>query len=166
MAIKVLAFDGDDTLWHNETHFNLTQAALRELLQRHVRDADVDARLFATEMANLGLYGYGIKSFTLSMLETAIEVTGGRIPASDLEVILGWGKAMLRQTTELLEGVRETLIEVGSRYAMLLITLGDLFHQESKLAGSGLGELFSGVEILSAKTVASYRAVLARRGID
>jgi putative hydrolase of the HAD superfamily len=131
-----------------------------------VPDADVDARLFDTEMANLGLYGYGIKSFTLSMLETAIEVTEGKIPASDLEVILGWGKAMLRQPTELLEGVHETLLEVGSRYTMLLITMGDLFHQESKLAGSGLGELFSGVEILSVKNLASYRAVLARRGIN
>jgi len=165
MPIKVVAFDGDDTLWHNETHFQLTQTEFRELLQRHVPNADVDARLFATEMANLGLYGYGIKSFTLSMLETAISVTEGLIPASDLEVILGWGKRMLQEPTELLDGVKETLLETAERYRLLLITKGDLFDQESKLARSGLAELFSGVEILSDKHEDSYRTVLSRRGI-
>jgi putative hydrolase of the HAD superfamily len=166
MPIKVVAFDGDDTLWHNETHFSLTQSRLRDLLLSHAPGADVDRRLFATEMANLGLYGYGIKSFTLSMLETAIEVTDGRIPASDLEVILGWGKRMLQEPTELLDGVREALADVSRRHSMLLITKGDLFDQEGKLARSGLGELFAGVEILSDKTVDSYRAALARRGIE
>ncbi len=165
MSIKVLAFDGDDTLWHNETHFQLTQTEFRELLQRHVPDADIDARLFSTEMANLSLYGYGIKSFTLSMIETAIAVTEGKIPASDLEVILGWGKRMLREPTELLDGVTETLLEMAARYKLLLITKGDLFDQESKLARSGLAELFSGVEILSDKNQHSYEVVLARRGI-
>jgi putative hydrolase of the HAD superfamily len=165
MPIRTVAFDGDDTLWHNETHFHFTQTEFRELLQRHVPDADVDARLFATEMANLSLYGYGIKSFTLSMLETAMAVTAGRIPAADLEVILGWGKRMLREPTELLDGVRETLHEVSRHYSILLITKGDLFDQESKLARSGLAELFAGVEILSDKRVESYRTVLTRRGI-
>jgi putative hydrolase of the HAD superfamily len=165
MPIKVVAFDGDDTLWHNEAHFNLTQNQLRELLLRHAPGADVDRRLFATEMANLGLYGYGIKSFTLSMLETAIEVTEGQIPASDLKVILDWGKRMLQEPTELLEGVREALVEVSRRHAVLLITKGDLFDQEGKLARSGLGELFQGVEILSEKTQESYQQVLVRRGI-
>ncbi len=166
MPIKVLAFDGDDTLWHNETHFHLTQQALRDLLLKHVPDADVDRRLFATEMANLGLYGYGIKSFTLSMLETAIAVTEGKIPVSDLEVILGWGKRMLQEPTELLDGVGEALHEVSRRYSLMLITKGDLFDQESKLARSGLAELFSGVEILSDKTVESYRRVISRHGIE
>ena len=166
MSIKALAFDGDDTLWHNETHFQLTQEHFRELIGRHASGVDADARLFATEMANLGIYGYGIKSFTLSMLETAIAVTDGRIPASDLEVILGWGKRMLQEPTELLDGVAETLKQLGRRYPLLLITKGDLFDQESKLARSGLGELFHGVEILSDKNVEAYRAVLARRGIE
>ena len=165
MSIKVLAFDGDDTLWHNETHFELTQKEFRELLQRHVPDGDVDARLFATEMANLGLYGYGIKSFTLSMIETAISVTEGKIPASDLEVILGWGKRMLREPTRLLDGVMETLLEMAARYKLLLITKGDLFDQESKLARSGVAEIFGGVEILSDKNADSYRRVLSRQGI-
>ena len=165
MPITTVAFDGDDTLWHNETHFNLTQQRLRELLLSHAPDADVDHRLFGIEMENLKLYGYGIKSFTLSMLETAIRVTDGRIPVADLEVILGWGKQMLREPTELLDGVRETLLEVSERHAVLLITKGDLFDQESTLARSGLGELFQGVEILSEKTTEAYQQVLARRGV-
>jgi len=166
MPIKIVAFDGDDTLWHNESHFNVTQQQLRELLLSHAPDADVDHRLFGIEMANLKLYGYGIKSFTLSMLETAIEVTDGRIPASDLNVILGWGKRMLQQPIELLDGVLETLIEVSRTHSILLITKGDLFDQESKLARSGLGELFQGVEILSEKNREAYQLVLDRRGIE
>ncbi|OLB97318.1 MAG: hypothetical protein AUI15_12630 [Actinobacteria bacterium 13_2_20CM_2_66_6] len=142
MPIRVVAFDGDDTLWHNETHFNFTQAALRDLLRGHAPNADVDARLFETEMANLSLYGYGIKSFTLSMIETALEITDGTIPASDLKVILDWGKRMLREPTELLEGVRETLLGMSQNHQLLLITKGDLFDQESKLARSGLAERF------------------------
>ena len=165
MPIRVVAFDGDDTLWHNETHFNFTQAALRDLLRGHAPNADVDARLFETEMANLSLYGYGIKSFTLSMIETALEITDGTIPASDLKVILDWGKRMLREPTELLEGVRETLLGMSQNHQLLLITKGDLFDQESKLARSGLGELFLGVEILSEKNAETYRGVFTRRGI-
>ena len=166
MPIKVLAFDGDDTLWHNETRFNVTQGELRELLRRHVPDADVDSHLFEVEMRNLGLYGYGIKAFTLSMLETAIQLTDGRIPAADLQVILGWGKRMLTAPTELLDGVEEALRDAGSRYPLLLITKGDLFDQESKLARSGLGDLFTGVEILSDKTAGTYGSLLKRRGIE
>ncbi|MDQ6877796.1 MAG: HAD family hydrolase [Candidatus Dormibacteraeota bacterium] len=165
MSLKVLAFDGDDTLWHNESRFHLTQAALRDLLRRHVPDADVDAHLFEMEMRNLGLYGYGVKAFTLSMLETAIKLTEGRIPAADLQVILDWGKRMLTEPTELLDCVQETLLDLSARYSLLLITKGDLFDQESKLARSGLADLFSGVEILSDKTVDSYGSLLKRRAI-
>ena len=161
----MLAFDGDDTLWHNESRFHLTQTSLRDLVRRHVPDADVDNHLFEVEMRNLSLYGYGVKAFTLSMLETAIQLTEGRIPATDLQVILGWGKRMLTEPTELLDGVREMLLELSSRYSLLLITKGDLFDQESKLARSGLAEMFSGVEILSDKTVDSYRSLLKRRDI-
>ena len=165
MSLKVLAFDGDDTLWHNESRFNLTQTALRDLLRRHVPNADVDSHLFDVEMRNLSLYGYGVKAFTLSMLETAIELTDGRIPASDLQVILGWGKRMLTEPTELLDGVEATLKEVSVRHSLLLITKGDLFDQESKLARSGLADMFSGVEILSDKNIDAYRSLLKRRGI-
>ena len=165
MPIRVVGFDGDDTLWHNETRFNLTQKALGDLIRHHVPDADVQAHLSDVEMKNLGLYGYGVKAFTLSMLETAIQLTEARIPASDLEVILGWGKRMLLEPTELLDGVEAALRELALRYDLLLITKGDLFDQESKLARSGLANLFAGVEVLSDKNVDSYRSVMMRRGI-
>jgi putative hydrolase of the HAD superfamily len=165
MPVRVVGVDGDDTLWHNETRFHLTQTALRDLLRRHVPDADVDRRLAEVEMRNLSLYGYGVKAFTLSMLETAIQVTDGRIPAADLEVILGWGQKMLGEPTELLDGVEDALQGLNGKYELLIITKGDLFDQESKLARSGLAELFSGVEILSEKNVDAYRSVLRRRQI-
>jgi len=165
MDVRVVGFDGDDTLWHNETRFRLTQDEFRALVHRHVPEADVDRHLFEVEMRNLSLYGYGIKSFTLSMLETAIELSRGRIPASDLDTILGWGKRMLMEPTELLDGVEQTLRQISNLYDVLLITKGDLFDQESKLARSGLGDLFLGVEIVSEKSVGSYRAIFDRRGI-
>ena len=165
MPVRVLGFDGDDTLWHSETRFHVTQAEFRELLKRHVPDADVDARLAATEMKNLSIYGYGVKSFTLSMLETAIQLTEHRIPTADLDVILGWGKRMLMEPTELLDGVEDTLRALSAGSDLLLITKGDLFDQESKLARSGLGNLFGGVEILSEKNKETYGGVFRRRGI-
>src|SRR6266487_22977 len=166
MPVRVVGFDGDDTLWHSETRFHVTQGQFRELLQRYVRDADIDALLAATEMKNLSLYGYGVKSFTLSMLETAIELTGRRISTDELAVILGWGKGMLMEPTELLDGVEETLRTLSHDHDLVLITKGYLFNQESKLARSGLGDLFFGVEILSEKNVDSYARVFRRRGID
>src|SRR6058998_1025324 len=150
MTLRAVGFDGDDTLWHSETRFHVTQGEFRDLLQRHAPEADVDKRLAQMEMANLAIYGYGVKSFTLSMLETAIELTQGRIPASDLEVILGWGKRMLTQPTELLPGVEEALRLVAPDLDLYLITLGDLFL---------------GVEILSEKNEETYRGVFSRRAI-
>ena len=161
-----MGLDGDDTLWQNETRFQLTQTALRDLLRRHVPDADVDAHLAEVEMRNLRIYGYGVKAFTLSMIETAIELTDRRIPAADLEVIVGWGQKMLSAPTELLDGVEAALQDLSRRYELLLITMGDLFDQESKLARSGLAEVFKGVEILSEKNVDAYRSVLRRRHIE
>jgi putative hydrolase of the HAD superfamily len=165
MSITVVGLDGDDTLWQNETRFILTQEEFRELLHRHVPEADVDAHLDEVERKNLALYGYGVKSFALSMIETAIELTEGRIPAADVEVILGWGKRMLMQPTELLDGVEDALHDLSERYDLLLITKGDLFDQESKLARSGLADLFLGVEIVSEKNVSTYRSILSRRGV-
>jgi putative hydrolase of the HAD superfamily len=166
MSVRVVGFDGDDTLWHSETRFHVTQNEFRDLLQRHVPDADVDRRLAEMEMKNLAIYGYGVKSFTLSMLETAIELTQARIPASDLEVILGWGKRILMEPTQLLNDVEQTLKQIAGRYDLLLITKGDIFDQESKLARSGLGDLFLGVEIVSEKNSDSYAGIFGRRGID
>src|SRR5712692_6682311 len=166
MAVRVVGFDGDDTLWHSETRFSVTQAEFRELLKRHVPEADIDARLSEMEMKNLSIYGYGIKSFTLSMLKTAIELTRAGIPASDLQVILGWGKRMLMEPTELIDGVEQTLKQIAGHYDLLLITKGDIFDQESKLARSGLGDLFLGVEIVSEKNSDSYAGIFRRRGIE
>src|SRR5690348_12698240 len=162
MPVRVVGFDGDDTLWHSETRFHVTQGEFRELLKRHVPDSDVDRRLAETEMKNLSIYGYGVKSFTLSMLETAMELTERKIPTADLDVILGWGKRMLMDPTELLDGVEETLHALSGRYDLVLITKGDLFDQESKLARSGLGDLFLGVEILSEKSRETYRGEIGR----
>ena len=162
----MVGFDGDDTLWHSESRFEVTQGEFRDLLKRHVPAADVDRRLDQMEMQNLNVYGYGVKSFTLSMLETAIELTEGRIPAADLQVILGWGKGMLMAPTELLDGVAETLRGLSGRFDLMLITKGDLFDQEGKLARSGLGDLFWGVDVVSEKNVETYRNVFKRRGID
>jgi putative hydrolase of the HAD superfamily len=166
MPVHVLGFDGDDTLWHSETRFHVTQAEFRDLLHRHVPEVDVDTRLAEMEMKNLAIYGYGVKSFTLSMIETAIELTKARIPASDLEVILGWGKRMLMEPTQLLADVEDTLRELSHDHDLLLVTKGDLFDQESKLARSGLGDLFIGVEILSEKNEESYRRIFRQRAID
>src|SRR5437868_14603572 len=122
MPVRVVGFDGDDTLWHSETRFHVTQGEFRDLLRRHAPDADIDTRLAEMEMKNLAIYGYGVKSFTLSMLETAIELTRAAIPAADLEVILGWGQRMLMQPTEVRPGVEDTLRALSERHDLRLIT--------------------------------------------
>ena len=165
MSIRVIGFDGDDTLWHNETHFAMTQERFRHLLSSYAEGQDIDRRLFETEMRNLRLFGYGIKGFTLSMIETAIEVSEGRVTAREIRTILDAGKAMLEHPVELVGGVRETLERLAGSYRLMLITKGDLFHQESRVAGSGLGELFTAVEIVSEKDEGTYRRILRRHDI-
>jgi putative hydrolase of the HAD superfamily len=166
-VIRVIAFDGDDTLWHNETIFSITQERLHELLAHHVGDhARLDERLQAREMVNLGLFGYGIKGFTLSMIETAIEISQGQISAAEIQALIDAGKAMLRHPVELLDGVAGVLEDLSTRYRLLLITKGDLFDQESKIARSGLAPLFSAIEILSEKDGAAYQRILDRHGIE
>ncbi len=166
--LTTIAFDGDDTLWHNETVFSMTEERITTLLADHMEPAELSKRLLATETANLRLYGYGAKSFILSMIETAIEVTDGRVSTEHLKEILDVGKEMLDHPVELLEGVEEcvkTLADDG-RYRLLVITKGDLFHQESKVARSGLAELFWKVEIVVEKDVATYRRIMTAHGID
>lgn len=162
----VIGFDADDTLWHNETIFERVHVRYRELLGRY-HDADtVDRTLFATEMRNLELYGYGVKGFTLSAIETAIALTEGRISAREIEQLIGLGREMLAHPVELLAGVEETLALLALRHRLLLITKGDLRDQERKLAKSGLAAHFQQVEILSEKSESSYAAILRRQGID
>src|SRR4029077_14111564 len=119
MQVRVVGFDGDDTLWHSETRFHVTQGEFRDLLKRHVPDADIDARLAETEMKNLSIYGYGGKSFTLSMLETAMALTQRRIRTPALDVFAGWVKRMLMEPPNLLDGVEDTIGALTGRYELL-----------------------------------------------
>lgn len=164
--IDTIGFDGDDTLWHNESLFNMTQERFRALLTHAVEPADLDRHLLDAERANLRFYGYGIKGFVLSMIETAIQVTDGRVPARDLQSLIDFGKAMLEHPVDLLDGVAEVVQALSSRYRLILITKGDLFDQESKVARSGLAGHFDAVEIVSEKDPATYRRVLERHSID
>lgn len=163
--LRTIGFDGDDTLWHNESLFALSQERYYQLLAPYIDGGAVAERLFAAEMANLCRYGYGVKSFILSMIETAIEVSEGRVTAAEIGTILAIGKELLDHPVELLEGVRDTIAALDGSYELLLITKGDLFHQESRIAGSGLGEFFDRIEIVSEKDPATYERILARRGI-
>ena len=139
MTITTLGLDADDTLWHNETIFRLTQARLFDLLS-DVADVDtLGARLAEVEGRNLRLYGYGVKGFTLSMIETAMELTGGEAPPHIVREILAAGRAMLTEPVEPLPGVDQALAARSERYRLVLVTTGDLLHQAQKLAASGLG---------------------------
>lgn len=162
----VVALDADDTLWHNEPLFTLTQERFRELLSRYHDPAWIDRRLYETETRNLRHFGYGIKGFVLSMIETAIELTEGRVSGAEVQRVIDLGRTMLEAPVELLEGVRETVEELAGSYRLMLLTKGDLFDQESKLARSGLGEHFSAVEIVSEKDARAYGAVMRRHGVE
>jgi putative hydrolase of the HAD superfamily len=162
----VVGFDADDTLWHNENIFEHTHERYRDLLARYHDAATVDRTLFATEMRNLDLYGYGVKGFTLSAIETAIQLTEGRISAEEIRRLIELGREMLAHPVELLEGVEETLAQLAGRHRLLLITKGDLRDQERKLAKSGLADRFRAVEVLSEKDEPSYAVVLRRHGVD
>lgn len=163
--LRTLAFDADDTLWHNETYYAETQEAFRSLLRRYHDDAWIDARLHETEMRNLGHYGYGIKGFTLSMIETALELTEDRLDGAGIRQVVDLGKAMLAKPVEPLPGVAEVLKDLARSFSLMVITKGDLFDQETKLVKSGLGTHFSKVEIVSEKDEATYAAILERHAI-
>ncbi|WP_333831171.1 HAD family hydrolase [Pararhodobacter sp.] len=164
MQITTVGLDADDTLWHNERLFHLTQARFAALLADHAEKDHLTERLLAAERRNLGHYGYGVKGFMLSMIETAIEVTEGRVPGHVIAEIMEAGRAMLAEPIELLPGVHETIARLAPDYRLVLITKGDLLDQERKLAQSGLDVLFDAVEIVSDKTPAAYAAIFARHG--
>ncbi len=162
--LTTIGFDADDTLWQNEHFYRLTEGRFLDLLDEHGDREALSGRLLEAEKRNLALYGFGIKGFTLSMIETAIEVTDGRVPAATIAEILKAGREMLRHPVETLPHVRETLVALAGGYRLVLITKGDLFDQERKLAESGLGELFSAVEIVSRKDAATYARAFAEHG--
>ncbi|MEI4471035.1 HAD family hydrolase [Frigidibacter sp. MR17.24] len=164
-APTLVAFDADDTLWHNERFFRLTQDRFAALLADHAETGDLDARLLAAERRNVGLYGFGVKGFTLSMIETAVEVTGGRLPGFVVAEILAAGREMLAHPIELLPHARDAVAAAADGgHRVMLITKGDLLDQERKLAQSGLGEMFDAVEIVSDKTAPTYARIFARHG--
>lgn len=160
----LIALDADDTLWHNESLFRMTHQRFNELLAPWADAAQVEHHLAAVERRNLGTYGYGAKGFTLSMMETAIELSGAAASATVLAEIMAAGRELMTHPIEPLPGVRAALEALAERAPLLLVTKGDLFHQESKLAASGLGALFSGVEIVSEKTADTYRRAFRRHG--
>ncbi len=164
MTIDLVALDADDTLWHCETLFRLTQERFASLLAEFAPIERIGAALGETGRRNLAVYGYGVKGFTLSMLETALELSEGRLNAAVTREILAAGREMMQQPVEALPGVRDALEALAATRTLVLVTKGDLFHQESKLAASGLGDFFAGIEIVSEKTADTYRRVFARYG--
>ncbi|KUJ73309.1 HAD family hydrolase [Ruegeria marisrubri] len=162
--LTTIGFDADDTLWHNERFFQMTQAYFAELLVDHADRDHLMERLLEAEKRNIRHYGYGIKGFTLSMIETAIEVTQDRVPASVIRQLIEAGQEMLAHPIELLPHAREAVEAMAETHRIVLITKGDLIDQERKLAQSGLGELFDAVEIVSEKTPEVYATIFGRHG--
>ena len=158
--IKVIGFDADDTLWVNETYFREAEVAFAKLLAPYETLNKIDQELFKTEMKNLPLYGYGIKGFVLSMIETAIDLSNNNVSAKTMQAILDIGKDMLEKPIELLDGVEEVLKECSKKYRLILATKGDLLDQERKLEKSGLLEYFHHIEVLSDKKEANYSRLL------
>ena len=156
---EVIAFDADDTLWHNESIFTMTQIKFREMLSSHGKEV-VDQTLFSTQIKNLQHFGYGIKGFILSMIETSIELTDGEVSGNEIQRILNFGHEMLEAPIELLPHTREVIEELSQKYSLFLITKGDLIDQETKIARSGLAEFFDAVEIVSDKTAEVYSCLL------
>ena len=162
--LTTIGFDADDTLWQNERFFRLTQERFAALLKDYADGDHLHDRLLAAERRNLGHYGFGIKGFTLSMIETAIEVTDQQVPASVISELIAAGQEMLQHPIELLPHASEAVEEIAASHRVLLITKGDLRDQERKLAQSGLGDLFDGVEIVSAKTRTVSEDIFTRHG--
>jgi len=163
--LAAIGFDADDTLWHNERFFRLTQERFLALLADHAEPDHLADRLLAAERRNLGHYGFGIKGFVLSMIETAVEVTEDRVPGGVIHEILSAGREMLEHPIELLPHARAAVEALAGRYRLVLITKGDLLDQERKLAQSGLGDLFDAVAIVSQKTARTYTETFAREGV-
>lgn len=163
-SLTTIAFDADDTLWHNERFFHDSQRRFAELLDPFADAEMVRQALVATERRNIGFYGFGVKGFTLSMLETASALAGDNLPPSTVREILSLGKSMLEYPIEILPGVIDTLETLKDDYTLVVITKGDLFDQERKLIQSGLADNFSHVEIVSDKTPDTYRRIFDRHG--
>lgn len=159
--IQIVGFDGDDTLWRSQEFFDQAQLDFEAIIAGYVDldSAGLRSMLLATERANLAQYGYGVKGMILSMVEAAIDLTGGRIEAKDIRTIMDMGKDLLVHPVELLPGIADAVDQVATKYRVVLITKGDLFHQERKVAQCGL-TAFQRIEVVSEKDVATYRRLL------
>jgi putative hydrolase of the HAD superfamily len=166
MPFDAIAFDADDTLWHSESLYAAAQEEYRRLLAVYAEAETIDRVLHQTEMRNLSIYGYGIKGFALSMIEAALELSQQRISGNEIQRVLDLAKQMLRTDVELLEGVAEVIAQLAATYPLMLITKGDLVHQEAKIDQSGLRPYFRSIEIVADKTPQSYAALLTRYHID
>ncbi len=166
--LELVGFDGDDTLWHSEGYYQDANAQFARIVGRYVDlgDQQVHRQMLATERRNLALFGYGAKGMTLSMVETAIAVSAGRVSAQDIHSIVELGKRVLQHPVELLPGIREAVNAVAEQHAVVLITKGDLFHQEKKVAQCGLGDLFRRIEIVSEKNPSTYHRLLGEFGLQ
>lgn len=162
--LTTLAFDADDTLWQNEQYFRTAEEELVSLLADYADKDTLLAHLLEVGKRNVVSHGFGMKTFTFSMIDTAIDVSGGQVPAPVIGRILALGKEILNHPVELLPGVADTLESLAGQYRLILITKGDLFHQENKIAQSGLRDLFEAVEIVSEKSTETYAQAFARHG--
>jgi putative hydrolase of the HAD superfamily len=162
VEIQLVGFDGDDTLWRSQDYYDDAQAEFERIVGRHVdlADARVHERLYEVEKRNLALFGYGAKGMILSMLEAAFEITNGRIDAADQHRIVLLGKSLLQHPVDLLPGIREAVAAIAADFGIVLITKGDLFHQEAKVRQCGLADLFRRIEIVSEKDASTYARVL------
>jgi putative hydrolase of the HAD superfamily len=163
--IKLIAFDADDTLWHNETLYREMQDRFQGLLAQFGSPEEIDAALLQTERHNVPYFGYGIKSFILSMIETAVRMSQGRVGGEDLLQIVDFARQMTRAEVRLLENVRETVAELAARYELVVITKGDLLDQEAKLERSGLADYFRVFETVVDKTPTQYALLFERFGV-
>jgi len=165
--VKIIAFDADDTLWINETYFRNSELELSKILDEYGDEEFIIKELFATEMQNISYYGFGIKGFTISMIETAIRVSEGKLDAKKIQQIINLSKNMIEKPVELLEGVKETIEWFRKRnYKMLVATKGDLLDQQRKLKKSNLESCFHHIEVMTDKKQADYQVLLNHLEID
>lgn len=166
MNIKVIAFDADDTLFVNEPYFQETEQKFCVLMQDYLTQHSLSQELFKTEIANLPLYGYGIKGYILSMIEAAMKISNNTISIKTIEKIIEYGKELLEKPIELLDGVEETLEALKGKYKLVVATKGDLKDQQSKLHRSGLGHYFHHIEVMADKQELNYQKLLQRLEIE
>ncbi len=162
LAIEWVGFDGDDTLWRSEDFYRAAELEFEGIIGRYIdlTDARSLEHLLEVERRNLRVFGYGAKGMTLSMIESAVQLTGERISARDIHRVIEIGRATLQHPVELIEGIREAVESIAAEHRIVLITKGDLFHQEQKIEESGLGDLFHRIEVVSEKDPATYARVL------